>query len=79
MAELNKNLENALEKVTIALELLNDSDSQYANILDTKAEILWKMGDSQEAILIINQALKLNPQNVYYNEQKSKFLNSIIN
>ena len=79
MTELNTNLQNALEKVNIALELLDNSDSQYANILDTKAEILWKMGDSQEAILIINQALKLNPQNIYYNEQKSKFLNSIIN
>lgn len=76
MTELNENLQNALDKVNIALELLDDTDQQYANILDTKAEILWKLEQYDEAVLIINEAIKINPQNIYYNEQKTKFLNS---
>ena len=42
MTELNQSLENAFEKVNKALKLLDATEQGYANIIDTKAEILWK-------------------------------------
>ena len=38
-------LEKALEKINLALNLSIDNQLTYANILDTKAELLWKKGN----------------------------------
>lgn len=76
MSELNINLEDALKKVNQALILIELSEPKYANILDTKAEVLWKMGNNDDAILIINKALSLDPESQYYKAQKEKFINS---
>tara|TARA_Y100001970_G_scaffold91791_1_gene115828 strand:+ start:23979 stop:24842 length:864 start_codon:yes stop_codon:yes gene_type:complete len=76
MAELNINLEDALLKVNHALQLLEKTATQYPDILDTKAEILWKMGKNNEAIKTINQAIDINPSSKYYKAQKEKFNNS---
>ena len=46
-------------------------------INDTKAEILWKLGETNKAIIIINESIDLEPENQYYQNQKNKFLNSI--
>ena len=73
MAAIDENLEDALAKVNIALKLLDKSEKDYANMLDTKAEILWKFGDNQEAIVIINQAIEMDSMNNYYHKQKQKF------
>ena len=73
MTELNQNLNLALEKITHALNIINDDVNGIANIIDTKAEVLWKMGRNKEAIDIINEAIILNPENEYYNKQKEKF------
>ena len=76
MSELEINLDDALEKVNNALQLLISSESSYPNILDTKAEVLWKMKKNEQAVLIIEQAIRLNPESEYYKAQKEKFINS---
>jgi len=76
MAELNKNLDDALIKVDEALTLIDNSTPQYPNILDTKAEILWKSGDVDKAIKIIQEAIDIDPSSEYYKVQREKFLGS---
>jgi len=76
MSELEINLDDALEKVNKALKLLISSEPSYPNILDTKAEVLWKMKKNEQAVLIIEQAISLNPESKYYKAQKEKFINS---
>lgn len=76
MTELNTNLEDALIKTNKALQLLAPTASQYPNILDTKAEVLWKLGKKNEAIEVINQAINIDPESDYYKAQKEKFSNS---
>ena len=76
MSELNENLEDALQKVDIALVLTGQKHKGYANILDTKAEVLWKMGNIKDAVLIIEEALKIDSDSEYYQSQKEKFLQS---
>jgi len=79
MTELNHNLELALEKINVALSIINKNEAGIANIIDTKAEILWKMGKINEAINIIDEAILHDPTNAYYQEQKNKFIQSISN
>ena len=67
---------SALDKVDLSLSLLNKDDQAYPMVLDTKAEVLWKLEKINEAIQIINQALLIDPENQYYKAQKEKFLNS---
>jgi tetratricopeptide (TPR) repeat protein len=76
MTELNKNLDDALIKVNEALTLIDNTIPQYPNILDTKAEILWKLGNTEEAIDIIQEAIGIDPSSEYYKAQREKFLNS---
>ena len=76
MSEINKNLDDALIKVNQALSLINKDTSQYPNILDTKAEVLWKLGKHKEAIEIIQEAINLDPESEYYKAQKDKFLST---
>tara|TARA_B100001250_G_scaffold86025_1_gene71160 strand:- start:1419 stop:2276 length:858 start_codon:yes stop_codon:yes gene_type:complete len=77
MSELGMNLEKALNKVQLAVELTQNDPSVQANILDTEAELLWKLTKTEEAIIVINKALKIDPENEYYQEQKNKFLESL--
>ena len=76
MTELNKELEDALKKIDKALDLTPHTQSSFPNILDTKAEVLWKMGMFDEAIKIIEEAILINSESAYYKEQKLKFQNS---
>ena len=77
MSELEINLEKALMKAQQAVELSSENPQSQSNILDTEAEILWKLGKVEDAIIIINRAIKINPEYEYFNEQKEKFLKSI--
>jgi len=77
MSELDKNLDDALKKVDMALILIGEEHQAYANILDTKAEVLWKIGNIKDAVLIIDEALKIDPDSEYYKSQKEKFLQSV--
>ncbi len=77
MTELEVNLEDALEKVRQAIFLTNKEPHIQANILDTEAEVLWKLGRFNEAIKVIERAIAIDSKNQYFKDQKRKFLNSI--
>jgi len=77
MSERGQNLEDALSKINMALSILKKDDAGYANILDTKAEVLWKMGRVQDAIFTIETALRIEPDSDYYKAQKEKFIQTI--
>ena len=69
MTELGLLLPQALEKVNLALEF-----GQDLKILDTKAEVLWKLGRVDEALNVINKCIQGDPEYQHYQDQKEKFL-----
>ena len=73
MTELNLNLDLALKKINHALNIINPDVNGLASIIDTKAEVLWKLGKIDEAIQTIEEAILLDPNNDYYLSQKEKF------
>ena len=75
MAELEINLEDALVKVQKAI-VLTINDPKQANIIDTEAEIFWKLKRFDEAIKSIDRAISMEPDNQYFKDQKEKFLES---
>ena len=76
MSELNLNLDDALKKINLAISLIDESNKSFPNILDTKAEVLWKLDQIDKAIEVIEKAILLDPESQYYKAQKEKFLNS---
>ncbi len=75
MAQLGLSLDSALDRIRIALEMASDSDSKSrAKLMDTEAEILWKMGRNDDAIAVIDDCIKLQPHDEYYKEKRAKFL-----
>ena len=77
MTELKVNLIDALEKSIIAIDLASNYPENQANIIDTKAEILWILDRHLDAIETINLAIDINPESSYFRSQKSKFQNSL--
>ena len=77
MTELNANLEVALTKINLSLSLIDDDDKNRAMLYDTKAEIFWKIGQINNAIIAINKSIEMDPNNEYYKNQKNKFLETI--
>jgi len=69
-AELGKDLDSAAEAAKKAVALSKD-DPQ---ILDTLAEVYYKMGKKQLAVETIEKAIAKEPEDEYYREQKKKFL-----
>lgn len=76
MAEIETNLEDALEKVQKAVVITADDPQQQANIIDTEAEVLWKMKRYDDAINSIEKAISIEPENQYFIDQKEKFIES---
>ena len=76
MAEIETNLEDALEKVQKAVVITADDPNSQANIIDTEAEVLWKMNRFDDAIKAIQKAITIEPENQYFKDQKEKFLDS---
>ena len=76
MAEIETNLEDALLKVRKAIVITADDPSRQAGIIDTEAEVLWKMDRYDEAIKAIERALSIEPDNQYFRDQKEKFIES---
>ena len=76
MTELKLNLDDALIKSTLAVQLTAENPESQANILDTKAEILWLLDKYDEAIDVINLAIDIKSDSDYFREQKIKFQNS---
>lgn len=73
MSELEMNLEDALKKAERAVELSKDDELSMANLLDTQAEVLWKLGRNQEAIDVIDRAIAIDDKRPYFHEQRTKF------
>ena len=76
MAEIETNLEDALIKVRKAVSLTADDPQKQANIIDTEAEVLWKLKRYDKAIETIDKSIFIDPENQYFKDQKSKFLES---
>ena len=76
MSELDLNLEIALEKIISGILNTTDLDQKYM-FIDTKAEVLWKMGRVEEALIEIEICVKGKPEDKYYREQKEKFQHSM--
>lgn len=76
MTQLEMNLEDALERVNQGIGLLDaDADAkEKAQIMDTKGEVLWKLGRIEEAVGVMDECIALQPEDEYYKEQKAKFL-----
>jgi len=77
MTQLEKNLEDALVKIRLAVKLaaIEPVDAQ-AGLMDTEAEVLWKLGRLDEAVVVIDECIELQPEDQYYKDQKVKFLKS---
>ena len=76
MAEIEANLNDALIKVRKAIIITADDLSRQAGIIDTEAEVLWKMNRYDEAIEAIDRSLAIDPENQYFKDQKKKFIES---
>ena len=76
MAEIETNLKDALQKVKRAVQLAADDPQRQANIIDTEAEVLWKLKRFDEAIEAIERAIVIAPENQYFRDQKEKFIQS---
>jgi tetratricopeptide (TPR) repeat protein len=69
-SEMGKELDSALKAALKAAKLSKD-DPQ---ILDTLAEVYFKMGEKGLAVETIDKAIAREPEDDYYKEQKRKFL-----
>lgn len=69
-AEIGKELDSAAEAARKAVELSKE-DPQ---VLDTLAEVYYKMGKKQLAVETIEKAIAKEPEDEYYKDQKAKFL-----
>ena len=76
MAEMDLNLEDALVKARYAVELTKEDKDFQAGVLDTEAEVLWKMGRFDDAILTIEKSIRIDPSSDYFMDQKAKFVNA---
>ncbi|UCH11177.1 MAG: hypothetical protein JSU61_04620 [Fidelibacterota bacterium] len=75
MTQLGLNLEDALERTRLGISLITEDHSDdLPNIMDTKAEILWKLGRIEEAVQVIEKCIELDPESEYFREHKTKFL-----
>jgi len=75
MTQLELNLENALERVNQGIAMLAEEEGakEKAQIMDTKGEVLWKLGRIDEAVAVMDECITLQPEDTYYQEQKTKF------
>ena len=75
MTELELNMKNALERVTQGVAMLAEDvgPREKAQIMDTQGEVLWKLGRIDEAVAVMDECIALQPEDTYYQEQKTKF------
>lgn len=74
MTQLNTNLGDALEKIILAVDMAGAEDGeQRSELLDTQAEVLWKLDRTDQAIEIMNMCIELVPGKQYFLDQKAKF------
>jgi tetratricopeptide (TPR) repeat protein len=70
--ENNLNLEEAEELALRGVEIA-ETDGERANILDTAAELCNALGNCEEAIERIKQAIALDPEKKYFKDQLVRF------
>ncbi len=63
-----------LDECLVAAERAVKLEPEDSNILDTLAEVHFRMGNIDEALKVIERALALSPDDAYLNEQRSRFL-----
>ncbi len=74
MTQLELNLDDALIKIRQSVMMVADEDEEtQAQTMDTEAEVLWKLGQSDKAINVIDKCILLQPEDDYYKTQKEKF------
>ncbi len=75
MTQLDMNLDNALERINQGIAMLpEDAEArEKAQIMDTKGEVLWKLGRIDEAVAVMDECILLQPEDPYYQQQKAKF------
>lgn len=75
MSELDKKLDLALNKIRLGIDMVSEDDSSsLAGFMDTEAEVLWKMGNIDDAVEVIDKCIDLQPNDKYFKDQKAKFL-----
>ena len=75
MSQLELNLDLALNFVEKGIALVpNNEKERLAGIMDTKAEVLWKLGKIEEAVATIDECIILQPDDNYLIGQREKFL-----
>jgi membrane associated rhomboid family serine protease len=66
------------EELELALRLarraVRATQRQEPNLLDTLAEVYFQLGRNEDAVETIDQAIALDPDEVYYREQRRRFL-----
>ena len=77
MTELEINLDTALDQINLSLNIFTGDSKQKAMIIDTKAEIYFKMKLYNDAVITINESIKIDSDNQYYINQKNKFIELI--
>jgi cytochrome c-type biogenesis protein CcmH/NrfG len=70
LAQRDLELETAAEAARRAVALAPDQ----ADPLDTLAEVLFRLGRTAEAVATIEKAVRLEPGNVHYREQRLRFV-----
>lgn len=79
MTQLEQNLEDALVKIRKAVLLVAEEAAEdRTQIMDTEAEVLWKLGRTEEAVSVIDECIELQPEDEYLREQRSKFLGEVV-
>ncbi|HVU95483.1 MAG TPA: DUF255 domain-containing protein [Puia sp.] len=58
--DVNK-LERALSWITLVVDVVEDSTKHASNFMDTKANLLYRLGRGEEAISLENKAAMINP------------------
>jgi uncharacterized Ntn-hydrolase superfamily protein len=62
-----------LEESLQAAERASELEPENSGILDTLAEVLFRLGRNKEAIEVIDRALAIDPEDEYLQAQKKKF------
>lgn len=79
MTQLEQNLEDALVKIRKAVMLVAEEEAEdRTQIMDTEAEVLWKLGRTEEVVSVIDECIKLQPEDEYFGEQRAKFLGEVV-
>ncbi len=61
------------EALVLARRAVEDTGRREAYILDTLAEVHFQLGQNQEAVAVIEEAIRRAPFHLYYRQQRQRF------